>query len=70
MARTYSTVRVFSADIPLAVRYSSREVRRKLPLIKNSRGMGFSDRSNVLTNVDNAYRRKSETTISSEPVRR
>ncbi len=54
MARTYSTARVVSEDMPLAVRYSSNDVRRNVPLIKNSKGIGFSDWSNVLTSVESA----------------
>lgn len=54
MARTYSTVRVVSAEMPLAVRYSSIEVRRKVPLMRNSKGMGFSDWRRVLTSVERA----------------
>ena len=59
MARMYSTVRVFSADIPFAVRNSSKEVRRKVPLIRNSNGMGFCDCNKVFTRVERAYRRRS-----------
>ncbi len=54
MARTYSTVRVVSDDMPFAVRYSSKDVRRKVPLIKNSNGIGFSDCRRVLTRVERA----------------
>ncbi len=59
MARTYSTASVVSADMPFAVRYSSREVRRKVPFIKNSKGIGFSYCRRVLTRVERAYRRRS-----------
>ena len=59
MARIYSTVRVFSAEIPFAVRNSSKEVRRNVPLIRNSNGMGFSDCNKVFTRVERAYRRRS-----------
>ena len=54
IALTYSTVRVVSADMPFAVRYSSKEVRRNEPLIKNSNGIGFSDCRRVLTRVERA----------------
>ncbi len=53
-ARTYSTVSVVSAEIPFVVRYSSMEVRRKEPLMRNSKGIGRSDLSSVLTKVDRA----------------
>ena len=59
MAGMYSTVRVFSADIPFAVRNSSKEVRRKVPLIRNSNGMGLSDCNKAFTRVERAYRRRS-----------
>lgn len=59
MARTYSRARVVSADMPFAVRYSSSDVRRNVPLIRNSKGIGFSDCRRVLTSVDRAYRRRS-----------
>ena len=59
IARTYSTVSVVSDDIPLAVRYSSIEVRRKVPFMRNSKGTGFSFSSRALTSVERAYRRKS-----------
>lgn len=55
-ARTYSTLSVVSAEIALAVRNSSMVVRRNWPLIKNSKGMGFSDSSRLLTRVERAYR--------------
>lgn len=54
MARTYSRVRVVSAEIPFEVRYSSIEVRRKAPLMRNSRGIGFGDCRRVLTSVERA----------------
>ena len=57
-ARTYSISMVVSAEMPLAVRYSSMEVRRNVPLIKNSNGIGFSLPSRLLTSVDSAYRRR------------
>lgn len=38
--RTYCRLSVDSEERPLAVRYSSRVVRRKVPLIKKSKGMG------------------------------
>ena len=66
IARTYSTARVVSADTPFAVRYSSREVRRNVPLMRNSNGMGFSDCNRVLTSVDRAYRRRSSEAVSKE----
>lgn len=59
MARTYSTVSVLSEEMPFAVKYSSKDVRRNVPLIKNSKGIGFSDWSNVFTSVESAYRRRS-----------
>lgn len=43
VARTYSTVKVVSEEIPFDVRYSSIEVRRKVPLIRNSKGIGLED---------------------------
>ena len=55
-ARTYSTVNVVSADIPFAVRYSSIEVRRYEPLIRNSRGTGRSVSKRLFTRVESAYR--------------
>jgi hypothetical protein len=57
-ARTYSTASVLSAEIPLAVRYSSIEVRRKEPLMRNSSGMGLSDPKRLFTSVESAYRRR------------
>ena len=54
MARTYSTVSVVSEEIPFEVRYSSIEVRRKVPLTRNSKGMGFSVWRRVLTRVERA----------------
>lgn len=54
IARTYSTVSVVSDEIPFAVRYSSMEVLRKVPLMRNSNGIGFSDWSRVLTRVERA----------------
>lgn len=57
-ARTYSRARVVSAEIPFAVRYSSRLVRRYVPLTRNSKGVGFSDCNSVFTRVERAYRRK------------
>lgn len=54
MAWAYSRARVVSEDMPFAVRYSSRDVRRKVPLIKNSKGIGFSDCKSVLTRVESA----------------
>ena len=62
-ARTYSTARVVSADIPFAVRYSSKDVRRNVPLMRNSNGMGLSDCSKVFTSVERAYRRKPGTVV-------
>ena len=59
IARTYSTSSVVSADMPFAVRYSSNDVRRNVPLIRNSNGMGFSDCNRVFTRVERAYRRRS-----------
>ena len=64
IARTYSTASVVSEDMPFAVRYSSKEVRRNVPLIRNSKGMGFSDCKRVLTSVESAKRRKSAWHIS------
>lgn len=54
IARTYSTASVVSEDMPFAVRYSSKDVRRNIPLIRNSKGMGFSDCKRVLTSVERA----------------
>lgn len=54
MARTYSIASVVSEDMPFAVRYSSNEFRRNVPLIRNSKGMGFSDCRRVLTSVERA----------------
>ena len=54
MARTYSIDSVVSDDMPLAVRYSSMEVRRKVPLMRNSNGIGFSFSSRALTSVERA----------------
>lgn len=55
-ARTYSILSVVSAEIAFAVRNSSIEVRRNWPFIKNSKGIGFSDSSKLLTSVESAYR--------------
>ena len=38
--RTYCKLRVVSEDNPFAVRYSSRVVRRKVPLMRKSKGIG------------------------------
>lgn len=57
-ARTYSRASDVSAEMPLAVRYSSRLVRRYVPLTRNSRGVGFSDWSSPFTRVERAYLRK------------
>jgi hypothetical protein len=54
MARTYSTVSVVSDEMPFDVRYSSIEVRRNVPLMRNSKGMGFSVSRRVLTRVERA----------------
>ena len=54
IARTYSTVRRVSAETPFAVRYSSIEVRRNLPLMRNSKGMGLSFSRRALTRVERA----------------
>ena len=54
MARTYSTVSVVSEDTPFDVRYSSIDVRRKVPLMRNSKGIGFSVWRRVLTRVERA----------------
>ena len=54
MALTYSIASVVSEDMPLAVRYPSREVRRNVPFIRNSNGIGLSDCKRVLTRVDRA----------------
>ena len=51
---TYSTATVVSAEIPVALRYSSRDVRKNVPLMRNSKGVGFSDFRSVLTRVDRA----------------
>ena len=59
MARMYSTVRIVSAEIPCAVRYSSIDERRYVPLIRNSNGIGFSVSKRALTRVERAYRRRS-----------
>lgn len=64
MARTYSTVRVVSADMPFAVRYWSKVVRRNVPLMRNSKGMGFSDCKRALTRVERAYRRRSDIIVN------
>lgn len=53
-ARTYSISKVVSADIPLVVRYSSIEVRRNDPFIRNSNGIGLSLPNRLLTNVERA----------------
>ncbi len=52
MARTYSRVSVVSAEMPLDVRYSSIDVRRNVPLMRNSNGIGFGERRMVLTSVE------------------
>lgn len=57
-ALIYSISSVVSEDIPFAVKYSSIEVRRKVPLIRNSNGTGFSFPRRLFTNVDSAYLRK------------
>lgn len=54
IARRYSTVRIVSAEMPLTVRYSSMDVRRYLPLIRNSKGIGFSVSRRALTRVESA----------------
>ena len=41
MERTYSSVRVDSEERPCWVRYSSREVRRKRPSMRKSKGVGW-----------------------------
>ena len=66
IARTYSTARVVSADMPFAARYSSRDVRRNVPLMRNSNGMGFSECNRVLTSVERAYRRRSSAIVSKD----
>lgn len=63
-ARTYSTFKVVSAEIPLAVRNSSIEVRRNWPLIRNSKGTGCSVSRRRLTRVESWYLRSSATIVS------
>ena len=50
--------------MPFAVRYSSKVVRRNVPFIRNSKGMGFSDCKRALTSVERAYRRRSNVTVN------
>ena len=50
--------------MPFAVRYSSKVVRRNVPLIRNSKGIGFSDCKRALTSVDRAYRRRSSANVN------
>ena len=69
IARTYSSARVVSADTPFAVRYSSKDVRRNVPLMRNSNGMGFSDCNRVLTSVERAYRRRSGGVVSRSRIK-
>ena len=54
VARTYSAVKVDSAERPLAERYSSIEVRRNVPLMRNSKGIGLGDCRRVFTRVESA----------------
>jgi hypothetical protein len=63
-ARTYSTFKVVSAEMPLAVRNSSIEVRRNWPLIRNSKGTGCSVSSRRFTRVESWYLRSSATVVS------
>lgn len=58
-ARTYSTVRRVSADMPLLVRKSSIEVRRNCPLMRNSRGTGLSVSRRWFTSCERLKRLKS-----------
>ena len=53
-ARTYSTSRVVSADMPFSVRYSSIVDLRNEPLMMNSKGTGLGDSSIVFTRVERA----------------
>lgn len=58
----YSTDRVVSADTPLASRYDEMFVRRKVPLMRISKGIGLSfgvDKSS-LTRVERARRLSSK----------
>lgn len=57
-ARTYSISSVVSAEMPFAVKYSSIDVRRKVPLIRNSNGIGLSFPRRLFTSVDSAYLRR------------
>ena len=50
--------------MPFAVRYWSKVVRRNAPLIRNSKGMGFSDCKRALTSVERAYRRRSDIAVN------
>jgi hypothetical protein len=63
-ARTYSTFKVVSAEMPLAVRNSSIEVRRNWPLMRNSKGTGCSVSSRRFTRVESWYLRSSATVVS------
>jgi hypothetical protein len=59
--RTYCKLRVFSEDNPFAVRYSSMVVRRKVPLMRKSKGIGagVSSIDSELRICDSPYRRTS-----------
>lgn len=50
--------------MPFAVRYSSKVVRRNVPLIRNSKGMGLSDCKRAFTSVERAYRRRSSVNVN------
>lgn len=54
-------LRVFSEDSPLEVRYSSMVVRRKVPLMRKSKGIGVgvSSIDSELRICDSPYRRTS-----------
>lgn len=48
----YSMLSVVSAEIPWEVRNSSREVRRKVPFIRKSNGIGVGEVRRLLTSVE------------------
>lgn len=59
--RTYCKLRVVSEDNPFAVRYSSGVVRRKVPLMRKSKGIGagVSSMDSELRIWERPYRRTS-----------
>jgi hypothetical protein len=59
--RTYCRLRVFSEDSPFEVRYSSMVVRKNVPLMRKSKGMGdgVSSIDSELRICESPYRRTS-----------